>query len=162
MGKKIVKTNAARILDKEKIPYEIIHYETEDGLVDGISVATKIGYPEEMVYKTLVAVGTSKQNYVFIVPVAAELNLKTAAKITDEKKIEMAPVKEIQPLTGYIKGGCSPVGMRKPFKTFIGQQAEQQSEIIVSGGKIGMQLKIKPADLLAITDGQYAELTLHG
>lgn len=160
MSKKAPKTNAARLLDKESIPYEIIHYETEDGLVDGISVAAKIGYPDEMVFKTLVAVGSSKQHYVFVIPVADELNLKAAAKTTGEKKVEMAPVRDIQSLTGYIKGGCSPIGMKKPFPTFIELKAQQQSEVIVSAGKIGMQLKIKPADLLAITDGQYAELRL--
>lgn len=159
MGKKIAKTNAARILDKERIPYEIIHYEIEDGLVDGVSVAAKIGYPEEMVYKTLVAAGASKQHYVFVIPVAEELNLKAAAKAAGEKKVEMAPVKEILTLTGYVKGGCSPVGMKKPFPTFVARQAEKQKEIIVSAGKIGMQIKLDPTNLLEVTDGQFAELT---
>lgn len=159
MGKKIAKTNAARILDKENISYDIIHYEIEDGLVDGVSVAAKIGHPEEMVYKTLVAAGSSKQHYVFVIPVADELNLKAAAKAAGEKKIEMAPVKDIQALTGYVKGGCSPVGMKKPFSTFIARQAEKQNEIIVSAGKIGMQIKLDPGNLLAVTKGQYAELT---
>lgn len=159
MGKKVAKTNAARILDKEKISYEIIQYETADGLVDGVSVAAKIGYPEEVVFKTLVAVGASKQHYVFVIPVADELNLKAAAKAAGEKKIEMAPVKDIFQLTGYIRGGCSPVGMRKPFPTFLAHVAEQQNEVIVSAGKIGMQLKLSPGDLLAVTGGQYALLT---
>lgn len=158
MGKKVAKTNAARILDKENIPYEILQYETGDGLVDGISVAAKIGYPEEMVYKTLVAVGASKQHYVFIVPVASELDLKLSAKAAGEKKIEMAPVKEIQALTGYVRGGCSPVGMKKPFPTFLHRQAEELPEIIVSAGKIGMQLKLKPQDLLAVSNGSLADL----
>lgn len=159
MGKKIAKTNAARILDKENIPYDIIHYEIEDGHVDGVSVAAKIGHPEEMVYKTLVAAGSSKQHYVFVIPVAEALNLKAAAKAAGEKKIEMAPVRDIQALTGYVRGGCSPVGMKKPFPTFIARQAEKQKEIIVSAGKIGMQIKLDPGKLLAVTDGHYAELT---
>lgn len=160
MGRKIAKTNAARILDKENISYEIMQYKTGDGLVDGISVAAKIGYPEEVVYKTLVAVGASKQHYVFVIPVADELNLKAAAKAAGEKKIEMAPVKDIFQLTGYIRGGCSPVGMKKPFPTFLAHVAEQRSEIIVSAGKIGMQIKLSPADLIAVTDGKYALLTV--
>lgn len=159
MGKKIVKTNAARILDKEKIPYEILQYETGDGLVDGISVAAKIGFPEQMVYKTLVAAGASKQHYVFAIPVADELDLKLAAKAAGEKKIEMAPVKDILSLTGYIRGGCSPVGMKKPFPTFLSRKAEELPEIIVSAGKIGLQFKLKPQDLLAVTKGSLAELT---
>lgn len=161
MGKKMTKTNAARILDKEKIPYEIIQYEIEDGLVDGVSVAAKIGRPEEQVYKTLVAAGSSKQHYVFVIPVAEELNLKAAAKAAGEKKIEMVPVKDILQLTGYVRGGCSPVGMKKPFPTFIARQADKQPEIIVSAGKIGMQLRLEPCNLLAVTDGHYAELTAH-
>lgn len=159
MGKKIAKTNAARILDKENVSYDIIHYEIEDGLVDGVSVAAKIGYPEEVVYKTLVAVGSSKEHYVFVIPVADELNLKAAAKAAGEKKIEMAPVKDIQALTGYVRGGCSPVGMKKLFPTFIARQAEKQKDIIVSAGKIGMQIKLDPGKLLTVTKGQYAELT---
>ena len=160
MGKKIAKTNAARILDKENVPYDIIHYDIEDGLVDGVSVAAKIGHPEDMVYKTLVAAGASKQHYVFVIPVAEELNLKAAAKAAGEKKVEMVSVKEILTLTGYVKGGCSPVGMKKPFPTFIARQAEMQEEIIVSAGKIGMQIKLDPVNLLKVTDGQYANLTV--
>ncbi|WP_203332094.1 Cys-tRNA(Pro) deacylase [Planococcus beigongshangi] len=161
MGKKMTKTNAARILDKEKVPYEIIQYETGDGLVDGVSVAAKIGHPEEQVYKTLVAAGSSKQHYVFVIPVAEELDLKAAAKAAGEKKIEMAPVKDIFQLTGYIRGGCSPVGMKKPFPTYVAQQAEMQPEIIVSAGKIGMQIKLDPRKLLEVTNGQYAGLTVY-
>lgn len=159
MAKKIAKTNAARMLDKENIPYELLHYSTEDGKVDGISVAAKIGFSAELVYKTLVAIGASKQAYVFVIPVAEELDLKKAAKAAGEKKIEMAPVKDILSLTGYIRGGCSPVGMKKPFPTFVSAEAEQLPEIIVSAGKIGMQLKLAPGELTAVTSGQFAELT---
>lgn len=159
MAKKITKTNAARMLDKEDISYELLYYSTEDGKVDGVSVAAKIGSPAELVYKTLVAVGASKQSYVFVIPVAEELDLKKAAKAASEKKIEMAPVKDILALTGYVRGGCSPVGMKKPFPTFVSAEAEKLSEMIVSAGKIGMQLKLSPAGLAAATNGQFAELT---
>ncbi|ANU27399.1 Cys-tRNA(Pro) deacylase [Planococcus versutus] len=159
MAKKIAKTNAARILDKEKIPYELLYYTIEDGKVDGVSVAGKIGYPPERVYKTLVASGASKQAYVFVIPVAEELDLKKAAKAASEKKMEMVSVKEILSLTGYVRGGCSPVGMKKPFPTFVSIEAERLSELIVSAGKIGMQLKLAPSELLFVTKGQFAELT---
>lgn len=159
MAKKIAKTNAARILDKEKIPYELLYYTIEDGKVDGVSVAGKIGYPPERVYKTLVASGASKQAYVFVIPVAEELDLKKAAKAASEKKMEMVSVKEILSLTGYVRGGCSPVGMKKPFPTFVSIEAERLPELIVSAGKIGMQLKLAPSELLFVTKGQFAELT---
>lgn len=160
MAKKIAKTNAARMLDKEKIHYGLLHYNAEDGKVDGVSVAAKIGYSPELVYKTLVAIGASKQAYVFVVPVADELDLKKAAKAACEKKIDMAPVKDILSLTGYIRGGCSPVGMKKTFPTFVSGEAEQLPEMIVSAGKIGMQLKLSPAALLAVTKGQFADVTV--
>lgn len=160
MAKKIAKTNAARMLDKENIPYELLYYSTDDGKVDGVSVAAKIGSPAQFVYKTLVAIGASKQPYVFVIPVAEELDLKKAAKAAGEKKMEMSPVKDILALTGYIRGGCSPIGMKKPFRTFVSAEAEQLPEIIVSAGKIGMQLKLAPAGLAAVTNGQFAELTV--
>lgn len=159
MAKKIAKTNAARLLDKENIHYELLHYSAEDGKVDGVSVAAKIGFPAEFVYKTLVAMGASKQSYVFVIPVAEELDLKKAAKAAGEKKIEMVPVKDILGLTGYVRGGCSPVGMKKPFPTFISAEVQPLPEIIVSAGKIGMQLKVNSAELKAVTNGQFADLT---
>ncbi|MDN7226596.1 Cys-tRNA(Pro) deacylase [Planococcus liqunii] len=158
MAKKIAKTNAARILDKEKITHEVLQYDPEDGKIDGISVAAKIGYPPETVYKTLVAAGSSKQNYVFVIPVADELDLKAAAKAAGEKKIEMVPVKDILALTGYIRGGCSPLGMKKLFPTFVAEQAQGLGDIIVSAGKIGMQLKLSPADLVEVVRGRYAAI----
>ena len=162
MAKKIAKTNAARLLDNEKIPYELLHYSTDDGKVDGVSVAAKIASSVELVYKTLVAIGASKQPYVFVIPVADELDLKKAAKAAGEKKIEMSPVKDILALTGYVRGGCSPVGMKKPFPTFVSAEAEQLPEMIVSAGKIGMQLKLAPGELAAVTNGQFAELIASG
>jgi Cys-tRNA(Pro)/Cys-tRNA(Cys) deacylase len=162
MAKKVAKTNAARILDKENVAHEVLQYDPQDGKIDGVSVAAKIGYPAETVYKTLVAAGSSKQHYVFIIPVAEELDLKAAAKAAGEKKIEMVPVKEILNLTGYIRGGCSPLGMKKPFPSFLARQAESLDEIIVSAGKIGMQLKLAPEDLIKTMNGQYADVTAAG
>lgn len=159
MAKKIAKTNAARLLDKERASYEVLQYEAADGLNDGVSVADKIGYPKEQVFKTLVAAGNSKQVYVFVIPVAHELDLKLAAKAAGEKKVELVPVKDILSITGYIKGGCSPLGMKKLYPTFIAEEAMKHSEIIVSAGKIGMQLKLKPADLMAAAKAETAEIS---
>lgn len=162
MAKKIPKTNAARLLDKEKIDYEILQYEPQEGANDGISVAAKIGFPVEVVHKTLVAKGTSNEVYVFVVPVAEELDLKKAAQAAGEKKMEMVAVKDILSLTGYIKGGCSPLGMKKAFPTFVSEKAAKLPEIIVSAGKIGMQLKLTPHNLVKVTGGRFAELTVTG
>ncbi|HSJ36925.1 MAG TPA: Cys-tRNA(Pro) deacylase [Planococcus sp. (in: firmicutes)] len=159
MAKRIAKTNAARMLDKERIDYEVLQYEVADGKVDGVSVAAKIGYPNEQVYKTLVASGHSKQIYVFIIPVAHELDLKLAAKAAGEKKVELVPVKDILSITGYIKGGCSPLGMRKLYPTFMAEAALKLPEIIVSAGKIGMQLKLKPQDLIRAVKAETAVIS---
>ena len=137
---KKLKTNAMRILDSKKVSYEMLSYESEDGKIDGISVAHKIGVDEKNVFKTLVAQGTSKELYVFVIPVAEELDLKNAAKIVGEKKVEMIAVKDIMKYTGYIRGGCSPIGMKKNYKTFIHESAEDLDFIIFSAGKIGHQI----------------------
>lgn len=156
MGKeKTVKTNAMRILDSKKISYEIITYENNDGKVDGISVAHKIGINEANVFKTLVAQGTSKELYVFVIPVAGELNLKEAAIISGEKKVEMIHVNDIIKYTGYIRGGCSPIGQKREYKTFIHESAKDLEFMVVSGGKIGCQIKINPNDLLNIVSGKF-------
>ena len=141
---KKLKTNAMRILDSKKVSYEMLSYESEDGKIDGISVAHKIGVDEKNVFKTLVAQGTSKELYVFVIPVAEELDLKSAAKIAGEKKVEMIAVKDIMKYTGYIRGGCSPIGMKKNYKTFIHESAEDLDFIIFSAGKIGHQIKMNP------------------
>lgn len=159
MAKKAAKTNAARLLDRQGIAYEQLAYSTGDGKIDGVSVAEKIGCPAETVYKTLVAAGASKSHYVFLVPVQEELDLKLAAKACGEKKVEMVPVKDILPLTGYIRGGCSPLGMKKPFPTYLDRKAAGLDAIIVSAGKIGAQLKLSPGDLLQATSGQLADLS---
>lgn len=155
---KQAKTNAMRILDGKKIDYELITYDPNDGKIDGVSVAEKIGKNPKQVYKTLVAQGVSKQLYVLIVPVEKELNLKKGAQAVGEKKIDMIPVKDIQKWTGYIRGGCSPVGMKKQYPTVIDKSAEELPSIIVSGGKIGVQMELMLHDLLSVTGGKVAEI----
>ncbi|MEN3005636.1 Cys-tRNA(Pro) deacylase [Dehalobacterium formicoaceticum] len=152
------KTNAMRILDQNGIPYQGMSYDSRDGKVDGISVAQKIGRDPKMVYKTLVTEGHSKNIYVFIIPVAGELDLKKAAAAAGEKKIEMIPVKDIQKLTGYIRGGCSPIGMKKSYPTFLAREAMDLGEIIVSGGKIGFQIQLPVAELQKATGAAMSEL----
>ena len=155
-----VKTNAMRLLDKEKIQYKVHTYENKDGLIDGISVAQKIGLPLEKVYKTLVTQGHSKNYYVFIIPVAAELDLKAAARSVGDKSVEMIHVKDINKITGYIRGGCSPVGMKKEYKTVIDSSCESLDTIIVSAGKIGFQVELTPKDLLEIINGTTEKIIL--
>ncbi|MDU1113397.1 MAG: Cys-tRNA(Pro) deacylase, partial [Clostridium perfringens] len=153
-----LKTNAMRILDSKKVSYEMLSYESEDGKIDGISVAHKIGVDEKNVFKTLVAQGTSKELYVFVIPVAEELDLKNAAKIAGEKKVEMIAVKDILKYTGYIRGGCSPIGLKRDYRTFIHESAKGLDFIIVSAGKIGHQIKLNPNDLVEVVSGKFENL----
>ncbi|AWB44559.1 Cys-tRNA(Pro) deacylase [Paenibacillus sp. CAA11] len=153
----IHKTNAMRILDTKHISYQIHSYDPEDGRIHGTAVAEKINRPEERVYKTLAA--HNKQNiYIFVIPVSGELDLKKAAKAAGEKKIEMLPVKELQKWTGYIRGGCSPIGMKKLYPTYVDQQAAAIDSIIVSAGKIGVQVELEPQDLLDTVQAKFADL----
>jgi Cys-tRNA(Pro)/Cys-tRNA(Cys) deacylase len=145
------KTNAMRILDAKKVNYEMLTYDNKDGKIDGVSVAEKIGREPKEVYKTLVAMGASRNIFVFVIPVAEELDLKKAAKAAGEKNIEMLPVKDIQKWTGYIRGGCSPIGMKKEYKTFIDVSCRSIDSIIVSGGKIGVQIVLDPILLQEVT-----------
>ncbi|WP_226679183.1 Cys-tRNA(Pro) deacylase [Mesobacillus jeotgali] len=154
-----VKTNAMRILDTQKVPYEILTYDSKDGKIDGVAVAGKIGRDPAQVYKTLVVVGASKDLYVFVIPVEAELDMKKAAREAGEKSLEMLPVKDIQKYTGYIRGGCSPVGMKKNYPTFLDESAQELETIIVSAGKIGFQVELAPDQLLNILRGKYGQLT---
>ncbi|MGX9133052.1 Cys-tRNA(Pro) deacylase [Rummeliibacillus sp. JY-2-4R] len=156
---KIQKTNAVRLLDQQKIPYILAEYEVEDGKIDGVSVATKINEPQELVFKTLVATAGKGNLYVFVIPVAEELDLKKAAKVVGEKKIEMLHVKDLLPNTGYIRGGCSPIGMKKHYPTFIDSTAEQVDKLFVSAGKIGMQINITPENLKKATNATFVSLT---
>ena len=152
------KTNAVRMLEQQKIPFELIEYELTDDLVDGVTVANKIGYPVFVVYKTLLVTAGANKFFVCIIPVDQELNLKSIAKVVGEKKVELLHVKELLPTTGYIRGGCSPIGMKKLFPTIIDSSAENNDFIIVSGGRIGLQLKLLLADLLRITKGKTAAI----
>ncbi|MFJ6264718.1 Cys-tRNA(Pro) deacylase [Lysinibacillus xylanilyticus] len=156
---KHAKTNAIRLLEQQKIQFEVIEYETGDGQVDGISVAEKIGHPVSRVFKTLVAKASAQKLFVFVIPVAEELDLKAAAKVIGEKKIDMLPVKELLGYTGYVRGGCSPVGMKKLYPTVINASAQEQGKIIVSAGKIGMQIHLQLDDLVAATKAKLAPIT---
>lgn len=147
------KTNVMRILDKAKVPYTPHYYSHDDGLIDAVSVAAKLGQPVERVYKTLVTRGTSKSFFVFVLPAAMELNLKAAAKAVGEKSIEMIHVSEINAVTGYIRGGCSPIGMKKAYRTTFDERILSFPTVMVSGGKIGTQVELSPDDLLKLTRG---------
>lgn len=152
------KTNVMRVLDRAKIDYRDYTYESDGVHVDGLTVAEKMGQPLEQVYKTLVTVGKSGGHFVFVIPVAAELDLKKAAKAVGEKSVQMIHVKEINKLTGYIRGGCSPIGMKKQFPTVISQSARELKTIIVSGGKIGKQVELAPDDLVKLIRGSYGDI----
>ena len=155
----IQRTNVMRILDQKKIPYEAHSYPHGDAPVDGVTVSHLIGKPVEQVYKTLVAVGASKKNYVFVIPVAQELDLKKAAKAVGEKSISMLPVQNLLPLTGYVRGGCSPIGMKKQFPTYIHCDETMPETIIVSAGKIGVQVELNPEQLMKLINARTANIT---
>ena len=140
-------TNAMRILDKSKIEYNALTYDASDGHIDGAAVAKKTGQDPETVYKTLVTMGNSRNLYVFVIPVLEELDLKKCAKVSGEKKLEMIHVKDINKFTGYIRGGCSPLGMKKQYDTFVQEEALKLDKIVFSGGKIGLQIEMDPKDL---------------
>lgn len=156
------KTNVERILDQQKLVYEVIHYEVSDGKIDGVSVADKIGKAPEEVFKTLVTVGHSDALYVYLIPVAETLDMKKAAKACGEKSIEMLAVKDIEKYTGYIRGGCSPIGMKKKYKTFIHNSIENGAYITVSAGKIGAQIRLNPVKLAQLTDSVFVDLIQQG
>lgn len=150
------KTNVMRLLDQKKISYTPRQYDVSDGALDGVTAAQRLGIPPETCFKTLVTVGASKKNHVFVIPGAKELDLKAAAKAVGEKSIEMLKQAQLLPLTGYIHGGCSPVGMKKRFNTVIDTSAEELPEMTVSAGKIGRQVTLAPADLAAFTGAAFA------
>ena len=155
---KTEKTNAIRIVEKAGVEYTVHTYDVSDGRLDGVSVAENTGMPVDKVYKTLVTVGQSKEHYVCVIPVAKELDLKKAAKFFGEKKLEMIHQKELLPLTGYIHGGCSPIGMKKPFLTCIDESALGHDKICVSGGKIGLQIEMEPEDLAMMASSDFADI----
>ena len=155
MGKKEEKTNAMRILDSLGIPYDFYLY---DNVGSADRVAAALGVPPAELYKTLVTVGRSGRHYVFMLRCAGELDLKKAARAAGEKAVEMLPQKELLPLTGYVHGGCSPVGMKKPFPTFLDGIAEDKERIFCSGGRIGCQIRLSPADLVRACGVTFADL----
>lgn len=157
MAKKEEKTNVMRILDQKKIPYEQYSYDSSKSKMKDI--ARSRGMDLSMIFKTLVTVGKSKQYYVFMVPVEQELDLKKGAKLAGEKSIEMIPQKELQPLTGYIHGGCSPIGMKKQFPTFIDSTAEQFDAIYFSAGRVGHQVRLALSDLQQVINVKVGEIT---
>ncbi len=147
---KEVKTNVMRILDKAKVPYTAHYYDCTDGQIDGLSVAAKMGQDPDRVYKTLVTRGASGGFFVFVIPVAGELDLKAAARAVGEKSVSMLHVNEINSVTGYIRGGCSPIGMKKQFCTVLDRSVENIPAMIVSGGKKGTQVELAPRDLAGL------------
>ena len=151
------KTNVMRLLEQKNIPYTA-HTYPADGAVDGVSVAARLGQDVRAVFKTLVTRGASGSYYVFDIPVAENLDLKKAARAVGEKSVAMPPQKELLPLTGYVHGGCSPVGMKKPFTTVFHETAAALDTIMVSAGRIGCQVQCRPADLLALLDAETADI----
>lgn len=154
------KTNAMRMLEKEKVAYTYHEYPHDDGAIDGLAVAGKLGQDPARVFKTLVTQGASRAFYVFVIPVAAELDLKKAARAVGEKSVAMLHVADLLKTTGYIRGGCSPVGMKKRFVTVVDASAENWPTIMVSAGRIGAQVELRPADLLAVTGAAWGELVM--
>lgn len=155
---KEAKTNAMRILDKKGIHYKTLTYECKD-FTDGVSMAEAEGVPVEQTFKTIVTLGRSGEHYVLVIPVAEEIDLKKAAAACGEKSLEMVHVKDLFALTGYVRGGCSPVGMKKQFVTILDSSAEAYPEIYISGGRIGLSLCLAPSDILGVTRGKTGQIT---
>jgi Cys-tRNA(Pro)/Cys-tRNA(Cys) deacylase len=155
---KEAKTNAMRMLDRKKIPYRVIRYDCDE-FIDGLHTAEKTGAPVEQSFKTLVTRGKSGRFYVLVIPIAEEIDLKNAARLAGEKSLEMIHVKEINDITGYVRGGCSPIGMKKQYPTFIHESARKYSEIYVSGGRIGTTICLSPTDLQAVCEATFGNLT---
>ena len=155
------KTNVMRLLDQKKVPYTPHAYPHGDGEApDGVTVARSLGLDPDRVFKTLVTKGASGGYYVFDIPVAATLDLKKAARTVGEKSVAMLPSKELLPLTGYVHGGCSPVGMKKPFPTVFHRSALDQETILVSAGKIGFQVEVRPGDLIALVGAKAEDVVV--
>lgn len=157
MAKKENKTNAMRILDKHKISYKVNNYECDE-FVDGMQIADKNGQAYEQSFKTLVTIGKSGGYYVLVLPVDKEIDFKKAARIVGEKSVEMIPVKDINAVTGYIRGGCTPLGMKKLYPTVIHESAKDFDEIIISGGKLGVQILLNPNDLAQVVNARFEDV----
>lgn len=160
MAKKETKTNAMRILERMKIPYEVLTHEC-DIFVDGVASAAQLGLPVEKVFKTIVTTGKTKAHYVFVLPVDKEIDFKKAAKSVGEKSLEMLPLKDLTPLTGYVRGGCTAIGMKKQFPVVIHNTAESLDLIYVSAGKLGAKLCLKPEHLCKAVNGKFADITFN-
>ena len=156
----MIKTNAMRMLSAAKIAFEVMEYEVDENDLSGIHIADQIGFPREQVFKTLVAKGDKTGPLVFCIPCAAELDLKKAAALTGNKKIEMVAVKDLLGLTGYIRGGCSPIGMKKKFPTWVDESCMNFEKITVSSGARGAQLLLDRASLLQFVQGKTSDLTV--
>lgn len=154
---KDIKTNAMRILERNGIHFEIHTYECDE-FIDGLTVALHNNQDPDQSYKTLVTEGKSKNYFVFVIPIAEELDLKKAARAVGEKSVEMIHVKDINKITGYIRGGCTPLGMKKQYVTVVDSSAENWDKIIISGGRIGSQIILNPYDLVKVTDGKFEEI----
>lgn len=159
MSKKIAKTNAARLLDQTGIPYRLIPYPVDEEHLDAQHVADSIGEDIRCVFKTLVLEGAGAGHFVCVIPGGEEVDLKKAAKVAGAKKADLIPMKELLPLTGYIRGGCSPVGMKKPFPTFFHKTATDFDKIYVSAGMRGLQFEVSPTELINYVGGQTADIT---
>ena len=158
MGAKINKTNVSRLLDKAKVAYQLVPYEVDENDLSAIHVAEQLGQDVACVFKTLILHGDKQGYFVCIIPGDAEVNLKKAAKVSGNKSAEMIPMKDLLPLTGYIRGGCSPIGMKKHFPTYIHQTAEQFDKIYVSAGQRGLQIEVSPTDLIRESRAEIADL----
>ncbi|MBS6467241.1 MAG: Cys-tRNA(Pro) deacylase [Clostridium sp.] len=154
---KDIKTNAMRILDKNRIPYQVNTYECEE-FIDGIHIADMLGQSYDQSFKTLVTVGKSGEHYVFAIPIDRELDLKKAARAVGEKSVEMIHVKDINQITGYIRGGCTPIGMKKNYVTVLHSSIRNLNEVIISGGRIGSQIQMKPDDLIRVTNARVEDI----
>lgn len=157
VAKQQVKTNAVRILDSNKLSYELLNYDCSE-FMDGVSIAEKLGQSYDETFKTLVTKGKSGNHFVFVIPVDRELDLKAAAKSVGEKSVEMIHVKDINKITGYIRGGCSPVGMKKQFETVIDISAKAFDRIMFSGGRLGTQIKMSPLDLATLIGAKFENI----
>lgn len=155
----MIKTNAMRMLSSAKIPFEVLEYEVDESDLSGVHIAEQLNFPPERMFKTLVAKGDKTGPLVFCVPVAEEINLRAAASITGNKRIEMIHVKDLLALTGYIRGGVSPIGMKKKFQTYIDESALNFDQITVSSGARGAQLLLDRATLIAFVQAKTAKLT---
>lgn len=158
---KEAKTNAMRMLDRAKIPYEVLTYECDE-FIDGLHTAAATGAPVEQSFKTLVMQGKSGGYYVFVLPIAEEVQLKQAAKLVKEKSVEMIHVKDITKITGYVRGGCTPIGMKKQFPTVIHESARKYDKIYISGGRIGTTIVVSPEKLAGLIQARFGDIIVHG